>query len=139
MSEEVIDVDELTTVEVIEVIEPTGIEVIEVVAPTTVEVIEVIEPTMVEAVEIVEPVSYEVIEIPELVGQRGPKGDPGNGGFEFEQTVPSASWTIPHEFDRRPSVTIYIGDEQVDSDVSADDGYVSIVFPAPTVGSAVLT
>ncbi len=65
----------------------------------------------------------------------------GSGAYEFVQATPLATWTIPvpSGMARRPSVTVYIGDELVDSDVVADDTQVVVTFSSPQTGTAVLT
>lgn len=95
-------------------------------------------------------VAYEVareewVEVSE-VGPQGPPGAPGqNGGdsatMEWIQDTPSSSWVIPvpPALGRIPSVTVYVGGKLSLTDVTADATSVNIVFPSPTVGSAVLS
>lgn len=64
---------------------------------------------------------------------------PAGEEFEFIQTVPSALWLIDHKFGRSPLVDVYVAGEQVEADVSVTDTLVSITFPAPTAGTAVLS
>lgn len=74
-------------------------------------------------------------------GPRGPQGPPGTGvGTEIQQVTPAATWTIPipPEFTRAPAVTVYVDGEQVITDISADNSNVTIQFPNPTAGIAVL-
>lgn len=67
----------------------------------------------------------------------GPGNDPA---FQFTQTDPSAQWTIPHAFGRRPDVDVYLtSGELVITDVSASATQVVVTFPTPTAGYAVLT
>lgn len=63
------------------------------------------------------------------------------GGIEYVQSAPSASWIIPVpvSMGRRPNVAVYILGNQVEADVSADSTTVSIAFPSPIAGTAVLT
>ena len=83
----------------------------------------------------------------ETIGAQGPRGPQGAAGaagnlaFEHAQATPAATWTIavPPEFGRRPVVGVYIADEAVFTDVVADASTVTITFPAPTSGTAVLT
>lgn len=66
----------------------------------------------------------------------------GSGAFEWVQTTPLATWTIPVPLamlGRRPNVSIYVGNEMVESDISSDGIQVVITFPAPQIGSAVLS
>lgn len=79
-----------------------------------------------------------------MQGPPGPQGPPGASGtdaFEHVQSTPSASWVIaiPLSFGRRPNVDVYVGDVQVEADVTATSLNVNIQFPSPTSGSAVLT
>lgn len=71
----------------------------------------------------------------------GPQGAPGNvAGLEHIQSTPSAGWNIPHTLGRRPNVAVYLDSgEHVEADVTASSSAVSITFPAPVMGSAVLT
>lgn len=74
-------------------------------------------------------------------GPRGPGGGGGGSGVEIQQSSPSSSWVlpVPEEFGRRPNVAIYVAGEQVEADVNATSSTVSVQFPTPTSGSAVLT
>lgn len=65
-------------------------------------------------------------------------------GFEFTQVSAAALWTIPLPTDfpiRRPSVAIYVGDVDVEADISwlPSTKTVIIEFPTPVTGVAVLT
>ena len=61
-------------------------------------------------------------------------------GTEYDQLTPSATWTFTHLFGRRPNVIVYnAAGQEVFADVTADDMLVTVVFPTPTTGSAVLT
>lgn len=72
---------------------------------------------------------------------------PGDGtfSFAFEWSPSSASslWTIPvpAEMGRRPSVTLYSSTGELigGADIQADDSIVTVTFPAPYLGTAVLT
>jgi len=55
------------------------------------------------------------------------------------QAGPTSSWFIIHNIGRIPAVDLYVGGIQVDADIEATDAYVSVVFPTPTAGTAVLT
>lgn len=75
-------------------------------------------------------------------GPRGLQGPPGVGvGVQVDQITPAATWTIPipPEFTRTPAVDVYVDGEQVITDISADSNNVTIQFPGPTAGIAVLT
>jgi hypothetical protein len=97
---------------------------------------------------------YEVVDLGDLVvtdatpvvaGPPGPPGPPGpgggSGGYEYEQSTPAATWIIavPVDFERTPAVSVYVGGELVFTDVTADETTVTIEFPSPTAGLAVLT
>lgn len=76
-------------------------------------------------------------------GLKGDKGDPGASGsaaFEHTQSTPSSSWAIdvPVEMGRTPNVAVYVEGRLVLADVEANPSTVSITFPAPVAGSAVL-
>lgn len=103
-------------------------------------VIEIVQPVTA-VVEIAQPVTT-VVGIGAVVGPRGPAGPSGSAiAFEHTQASPAATWiiTVPEAFGRRPAVAIYVSDELVDTDVVASSSQVSVIFPAPTAGTAVLT
>jgi len=63
-------------------------------------------------------------------------------GYQYNQTTPLATWTIalPGEWTRIPDVAVYsTSDEQIEADVSASNTQVSIQFPYPFAGYAILT
>ncbi len=68
-------------------------------------------------------------------------GSGGDNAFEYIQAVPLATWVIavPGTMGRRPNVDVYIANELVDADVVASTTQVSITFPSPQIGSAVLS
>lgn len=72
-----------------------------------------------------------------LVGPPGAAGGAGSA-LVHQQSSPSASWSIAHTFGRLPLVDLYIDGQQVEADVAATDTTVSVTFPAPTAGTAVL-
>jgi len=85
-------------------------------------------------------VEQELAEMQEQIDNIDPSA-PGAGdlGIDHIQSTPLATWTIPHELTRRPNVSIYsTSGEEVEADVSASLTQVSISFPAPFAGSAVL-
>jgi hypothetical protein len=82
----------------------------------------------------VETTQVVVVEIPGPPGPMGPTGS----GYEHTQTIPSATWVINHPLGRMPNVTIYFGSEQVDTDIVASPTVVTVIFPAPATGVAVL-
>jgi hypothetical protein len=59
--------------------------------------------------------------------------------FFHNQTTPSTVWTIEHPFDHEPSVTLFINDEEGDTDVAYPNGHtVVLTFAAPQAGVAQL-
>lgn len=77
-----------------------------------------------------------------VAGPRGPGGTNGGGAFEHQQLTASAQWSIPvpAAFEgRRPAVAVYLNGEHVETDVTATAELVTITFPMPTPGTAVLT
>lgn len=101
------------------------------------------------------PVTVSVIRVPQRVvvqgvGARGPTGRtgapgaagaPGGQFLEHVQAVPAATWTIAHGFGRRVHVAVYdAAGAVVLTDVEHPSGDVAVViFPAPTVGAALIT
>lgn len=83
-----------------------------------------------------------VIEVMDRGGPQGPPGPAGSMfGTEFTQSVPAATWilAIPAEFTRRPTVSLYdASGEEVEADVFVSSGTVTVIFPAPFAGTAVL-
>lgn len=80
------------------------------------------------------------------VGQSGPQGPPGpagtTGSFEYTQSTPLATWTIPipGTFSRRPNITLYLSSgESVIADVSSTTTTATVTFASPVSGSAVLS
>ncbi len=78
-----------------------------------------------------------------VVGPQGPPGASGisgTAGIEVPVTTPASTWLIPVTgFNRRPNVAIYVGGEEVETDIVATSTLVTVTFPAPTAGTAVLT
>lgn len=72
--------------------------------------------------------------------QDGPDTAPSSTAFVHQQPVPLATWIIPHSFGRIPAVSVYLNTgEEIEPDVIASVTTVSIMFPTPTAGTAVLT
>jgi hypothetical protein len=81
-------------------------------------------------------------------GDKGEKGDTGSAGlpglpggepFVYEQLTPSANWIIPNPFGRpRVYVQVYVGTEQVETDVVSDATTISVIFAEPQSGSLVI-
>lgn len=65
--------------------------------------------------------------------------NPPTSGIEFVQSELASTWTINHDFGRPPAVTVYIDGEIVETDVTATDTQVTVTFPAPYMGSVILT
>jgi hypothetical protein len=59
--------------------------------------------------------------------------------FEHIQALPMGSWVVPHAFGRRPHVSVYIDDTEVEADVAATSTSVSISFATPVAGTAILS
>jgi hypothetical protein len=68
-------------------------------------------------------------------------GSSGDPGYEYTQSTPLATWTIPvpGAMGRRPNVAVYVAGEMVETDVTSSLTEVVITFPEPTAGTAVLT
>lgn len=67
-----------------------------------------------------------------------------SGGFVHMQTTAVAQWAFANPLGRLPNVEIYVSDgnggyDVVDTDVDATTTQVTITFPEPTAGYAVLT
>lgn len=82
--------------------------------------------------------------IVQMVGARGPQGPPGPAGgtaYEYVQSTPAASWIINHNLNRPVHVTLYNDSgEIVYSDVQrGSSNTLTVSFPAPTTGSAVVS
>lgn len=72
-----------------------------------------------------------------VVGPPGPAG-PSGGAFRVDVTA-AATWIIPHSLGRVPGVQLFLATgEQVHSDVDADSTHVTVTFPAPVSGFALL-
>ena len=65
-------------------------------------------------------------------------GSGGPHGTEHFQSAAASTWIIAHSLGRRPSVSIYIDGEEVDADIVANTSQVSVIFPSPRSGYAVL-
>ncbi len=63
----------------------------------------------------------------------------GTLGFEHIQSTPQSIWTISHVFGRRPNVQIYVAGKVIFTDVSSTTTQVTVTFPTPIAGIAVLT
>lgn len=72
------------------------------------------------------------------VGRQGQRGQSGSGGgstFEWTQSIPLSVWTVPHNLERYPSVTVAISDDVVISDVRyIDENIVQITHGSPLTG-----
>lgn len=60
-------------------------------------------------------------------------------GYVHKQLVPLAQWTITNPLGREPVVQVYINGELVLVNADVTDDLVTIQFPAPAVGIAVLS
>lgn len=78
------------------------------------------------------------------LGEGGPAGDPGPPGppgtgqpFEYVQSVPASSWTIPHNLGYRPAaVTVFdTTDNEVETGVrNVDLNTIEITMVSPMAG-----
>lgn len=108
------------------------------------EIIEVIKtPTVIDVI-----TNNTVVEVAEgettvIEVDKGLKGDPGTSAafyYLHVQTVPSSGWLINHNLGSIPSVSVIIGDEEVDADVHhPDENSTYIEFPSPYTGKAVFS
>lgn len=64
--------------------------------------------------------------------------NPPSAGIQHTQSVPSGSWVIAHGLGRLPNVAVYVSGELVETDVVATSSTVTVTFPSPTAGVAVL-
>jgi hypothetical protein len=105
------------------------------VAPATV-ALDIAQPQVV-----IDPTGGLTVDLGAITGPRGPEGPPGAGDYLFhDQTTPTASITVTHNFGRRPAVAVLVDGVEVISDVEhVSDDAVSFVFPTPTAFQAVLT
>ena len=73
-----------------------------------------------------------------LLSSNNTSGSTNN--FTFQQDLASSVWTIPHNLNRKPSVTVYDNLNQVIyADVSyVDENTVRVVHGRPIIGSAYL-
>lgn len=65
--------------------------------------------------------------------------NPLTDGYVHKQLVPLAQWTIVNPLGREPVVQVYINGELVLVTADVTDDLVTIQFPSPTVGIAVLS
>lgn len=78
-----------------------------------------------------------------MAGQRGAPGKSGAGAsstFVWPQSIPLSTWTIPHNLDRFPSVTVVDGlGNQVIPDVSyVSSDIIQVTHGIPFAGVAYL-
>lgn len=72
------------------------------------------------------------------VGIKGPKGDPGSS-YTHTQSTPASTWIINHTLGHVPSVELYDASGNIFfSDVVASSTTVTVTFPSPTSGMAIL-
>jgi len=69
-----------------------------------------------------------------VVGPPGPVGE-----ITRVDVAAAATWIIPHSLGRVPGVQLFLATgEQVHSDVDADSTHVTVTFPTPVSGFALL-
>jgi hypothetical protein len=78
-----------------------------------------------------------------MAGQRGAPGKSGAGAsstFVWPQNIPLTTWTIPHNLDRFPSVTVTDGQgRQVEPDITyVSSDIVQVTHGIPFAGVAYL-
>lgn len=56
----------------------------------------------------------------------------------YVQSTPLATWTIPNPFERLPAVSLYVNGESVETDVTATTTFITITWPYPVAGVAVI-
>jgi hypothetical protein len=67
-------------------------------------------------------------------------GDDVAAGFTYIQSIPASIWTIAHTLGYDPTVTIIIGDEEVDAEIEYPNNSVVVInFGVPVAGTARLT
>lgn len=97
--------------------------------------VEVVVPTPV----VVEIAATQTLVVEVASGVRGPAGAAGDGSaVVWSQSTPLATWTIPHSLARLPSVAVYIGGELVLAPITSTTTTVTITFPSPQSGFAIL-
>lgn len=71
-------------------------------------------------------------------GIQGPPGAAGGASFQFTQSIPSATWVINHNLDRKVHVTLYDDDgNQILSDIEHGSlNQATVTWSTPTTGSA---
>ena len=71
---------------------------------------------------------------------RGPRGQAAGAPFEWTQSIPLDTWTIPHNLNRHPSVTVVdTTGFKVEPDVLyVDTNIIQIIHGAPSAGKAFL-
>ncbi|MCU9947488.1 hypothetical protein [Pseudomonas sp. PDM13] len=71
-------------------------------------------------------------------GPSGRDGAPGGETFQWEQSIALAVWTVPHNLERYPSVTVVdAGGRRVEPDVEyIDQNIVQITHGRPETGRA---
>lgn len=73
-----------------------------------------------------------------IAGPRGPAG-PSGGSQQYPQSSPAATWTIQHNLNRYPLVSVVVAGELVDADIEYSDlNTVAVVFASPVAGVATL-
>jgi hypothetical protein len=66
----------------------------------------------------------------------GPPGPPGADSVPLRiEASLAATWTLPHPLGRVPTVQVFLGTgEAVLTDISADEGQITVTFPSPRQG-----
>lgn len=74
-------------------------------------------------------------------GPPGPPGPAGGGVYQHDQTVPSALWTVNHNFGRYVNVAVYStgGVEMWAETLQAGINQALVYFDEPQTGTAICT
>lgn len=71
---------------------------------------------------------------------RGPRGPAGGAPYEWNQSIELSTWTIPHNLNRHPSVTVVdTTGRKVEPDIQyIDSNIIQVIHGAPYAGKAYL-
>lgn len=101
--------------------------------------------SVVEIVVVKEPqttVSSQITTQNTVITAPGPQGEPGlNGGSAMYFTrdfINSSNWIVNHDLGVKPNVSIIVGGEEVESDITHNSvNSLTVNFPGPQTGSVV--
>lgn len=74
-------------------------------------------------------------------GPQGPAGAPGGASYQFTQSVPSSTWVINHNLNRKVHVSLFDDDgNQILSDIEHGSlNQATVTWSSPTTGTAHLS